>query len=121
LIRGYLGHGDVILWDCGIGNGRRDIYLSPWGGHRTQHQYNIMVRGYNLELRTARALVENSYGRLKGRYKIFKVWRRRLTMLSAYYKLAVALTNIDCTYGGHPLRHRCEPGALCPVCAIQFA
>lgn len=93
--RNFVLTDDVILYDCGAGRGLTDnLWLCPKGGY-TAPARDLTDRVMDLKIRRARAIVEQSYSRIKLKWKILGFWKRSSAKMYDTYCVCAALVNID--------------------------
>jgi hypothetical protein len=111
--RSLIKDGHHILYDCGKGRGLvQGLWLCPRGGFKKPAN-TLAGRVLDIKIRRARTLVEQSYGLMKKKWKIFRLWKRSHDKLYPAWAVCSALSNIY-TALGHPFRRVCEP--MCKMC-----
>ncbi len=90
------------------------MFLCPSGGFNTKAT-TLNVAGQDCDIRSGRTLVENSYSRIKGKWKILKGYSRSKENLGAILYVTTALTNIDTQFTA-PFRAKCCEDGSCFLC-----
>lgn len=75
-----------------------DLWLCPIGGHKKQ-KYSLALLLKDLEIRSVRAIIENTYMRLKNKWTLMKLFDRDEDDLYETFVVCTALHNIDLSLG----------------------
>jgi hypothetical protein len=103
----FLKPEDRILYDQGLGKRDvRGVFLAPCYGSKSEAAC-LKDKIFTERLRSARCIVEHSYGRTKCQWPILNYFKQDLETLEDTYRCCIVFTNIDQEYD-NPLRyHRC--------------
>lgn len=106
--------GDKVLYDCNIDTRRYPCFIKPDGGWLRPPK-SLAKRAMNVDMRGSRTIIENTFGRVNGKWPILTDFKKSRRLMGPVMFVAVAFTNID-RFHNHPYRYKCCEDKSCVLC-----